>query len=89
MTECWRTSDNQLCWTVIFSYIVRAVKADGSKVKSFRSAALAQSVERLTRNEKVVGSIPTGGSTSSPWYVNEKLKSGGSVLGLCIPYAYQ
>ena len=27
-----------------------------------RSAALAQSVERLTRNEKVVGSIPTGGS---------------------------
>ncbi len=26
-------------------------------------AALAQSVERLTRNEKVVGSIPTGGST--------------------------
>ena len=25
-------------------------------------AALAQSVERLTRNEKVVGSIPTGGS---------------------------
>ena len=27
-------------------------------------AALAQSAERLTRNEKVVGSIPTGGSTS-------------------------
>src|SRR5690625_4466579 len=26
-------------------------------------AALAQSAERLTRNEKVVGSIPTGGST--------------------------
>jgi hypothetical protein len=26
------------------------------------SAALAQSAERLTRNEKVVGSIPTGGS---------------------------
>jgi hypothetical protein len=26
-------------------------------------AALAQSVERFTRNEKVVGSIPTGGST--------------------------
>jgi len=26
-------------------------------------AALAQSVEHLTRNEKVVGSIPTGGST--------------------------
>ena len=29
-------------------------------------AALAQSVERLTRNEKVVGSIPTGGSTQTP-----------------------
>ena len=27
-------------------------------------AALAQSAERLTRNEKVVGSIPTGGSTT-------------------------
>src|SRR3954453_3597371 len=27
-----------------------------------QSAALAQSVEHLTRNEKVVGSIPTGGS---------------------------
>ncbi len=26
-------------------------------------AALAQSAERLTRNEKVVGSIPTGGSS--------------------------
>jgi hypothetical protein len=29
-------------------------------------AALAQSAERLTRNEKVVGSIPTGGSTQTP-----------------------
>ena len=29
-------------------------------------AALAQSVERFTRNEKVVGSIPTGGSTETP-----------------------
>ena len=29
-------------------------------------AALAQSVERFTRNEKVVGSIPTGGSTKTP-----------------------
>ena len=29
-------------------------------------AALAQSAERLTRNEKVVGSIPTGGSTRTP-----------------------
>ena len=29
-------------------------------------AALAQSAERLTRNEKVVGSIPTGGSTQNP-----------------------
>ena len=27
-------------------------------------AALAQSVERLTRNEKVAGSIPAGGSDS-------------------------
>ena len=30
------------------------------------SAALAQSVEHLTRNEKVVGSIPTGGSPRPP-----------------------
>ncbi|GAA1555318.1 hypothetical protein GCM10009789_05950 [Kribbella sancticallisti] len=30
------------------------------------TAALAQSAERLTRNEKVVGSIPTGGSTRTP-----------------------
>ena len=30
------------------------------------SAALAQSVEHLTRNEKVVGSIPTGGSPRLP-----------------------
>ena len=29
-------------------------------------AALAQSVERFTRNEKVVGSIPTGGSIKTP-----------------------
>ena len=29
-------------------------------------ASLAQSVERFTRNEKVVGSIPTGGSTARP-----------------------
>ncbi len=29
-------------------------------------AALAQLVERLTRNEKVAGSIPAGGSTG-PW----------------------
>jgi hypothetical protein len=29
-------------------------------------AALAQSAERLTRNEKVVGSIPTGGSNQKP-----------------------
>ena len=29
-------------------------------------AALAQSVERFTRNEKVVGSIPTGGSAKTP-----------------------
>ena len=29
------------------------------------SAALAQSAERLTRNEKVWGSIPQGGSTQS------------------------
>ena len=29
-------------------------------------AALAQSAERLTRNEKVVGSIPTGGSMGTP-----------------------
>jgi hypothetical protein len=30
-----------------------------------RRAALAQSAERFTRNEQVVGSIPTGGSTNS------------------------
>jgi hypothetical protein len=29
-----------------------------------RRAALAQSAERFTRNEQVVGSIPTGGSRS-------------------------
>ncbi len=29
---------------------------------SSRRAALAQSAERFTRNEQVVGSIPTGGS---------------------------
>ena len=31
-----------------------------------RPRRLAQSAERLTRNEKVVGSIPTGGSTQTP-----------------------
>ena len=30
-----------------------------------RHAALAQSAERFTRNEQVVGSIPTGGSRVS------------------------
>ena len=34
----------------------------GALVCAGTSAALAQSVEHLTRNEKVVGSIPTGGS---------------------------
>ena len=34
-------------------------------------AALAQSVERFTRNEKVVGSIPTGGSDKGR-NINEK-----------------
>ena len=34
----------------------------GAVVCAGTSAALAQSVEHLTRNEKVVGSIPTGGS---------------------------
>ena len=33
---------------------------------SLDRAALAQSVERLTRNEKVVSSILTGGSTKPP-----------------------
>ncbi len=32
------------------------------------SAALAQLVERLTRNEKVAGSIPAGGPSVSCWY---------------------
>jgi hypothetical protein len=32
-----------------------------------RHAALAQSAERFTRNEQVVGSIPTGGSTKLPF----------------------
>ena len=31
------------------------------------NAALAQSVERLTRNEKVKGSIPLGGSNNGDW----------------------
>jgi hypothetical protein len=34
-------------------------------------AALAQSAERLTRNEKVVGSIPTGGSTQTQVIASE------------------
>ena len=37
-------------------------------------AALAQSVERLTRNEKVNGSIPLGGSTpNSPCVMGSRL----------------
>lgn len=43
-------------------------------------AALAQSAERLTRNEKVVGSIPTGGSTRTP-----RLLPGGSVVSAPMP----
>lgn len=35
-------------------------------------AALAQSVERLTRNEKVEGSIPSGGSHRKARHYNEK-----------------
>jgi hypothetical protein len=41
------------------------ISPDESRLLS-RSAALAQSAERFTRNEKVVGSIPTGGSASPP-----------------------
>ena len=41
--------------------VVRAASARGR-------AALAQSAERLTRNEKVVGSIPTGGSPAPRAY---------------------
>ena len=33
-------------------------------VRACVNAALAQSAERLTRNEKVEGSIPSGGSLS-------------------------
>lgn len=43
-------------------------------------AALAQSAERLTRNEKVVGSIPTGGSTRTP---RSSLKERGRSRGAC------
>ena len=34
-------------------------------VRACVNAALAQSAERLTRNEKVEGSIPSGGSNTS------------------------
>ena len=46
-----------------------AARAKGSRtgrlsplLSSGRQAALAQSAERLTRNEQVIGSIPIGGS---------------------------
>jgi hypothetical protein len=42
----------------------RAEPVDSSGCRPpWRCAALAQSAERFTRNEQVVGSIPTGGST--------------------------
>jgi hypothetical protein len=44
---------------------LRRVRPGGHVSWLCTSAALAQSVEHLTRNEKVVGSIPTGGSTCS------------------------
>jgi hypothetical protein len=44
-------------------------------------AALAQSAERLTRNEKVVGSIPTGGSTRTP---RSSLKERGRSRGFAL-----
>lgn len=47
-------------------------------------AALAQSAERLTRNEKVVGSIPTGGSTSPSPYDRVMLDAIGQVLPLAV-----
>ena len=45
-------------------------------------AALAQSAERLTRNEKVVGSIPTGGSIERG-YIEQALLT--SVAGVSEP----
>src|SRR6059058_5274643 len=43
-------------------------------------AALAQSVEHLTRNEKVVGSIPTGGShLTSVFAVGNRTREAASV----------
>src|SRR5450830_547134 len=44
--------------SVQWAALVRALRRRGGA-----AAALAQSVERLTRNEKVKGSIPLGGST--------------------------
>ena len=47
----------------------------GWRTPSARQATLAQSVERLTRNEQVVSSILTSGSTALGWFVR---------LGFCI-----
>src|SRR5665647_831900 len=47
--------------SVQWAALVRALRRRGGA-----TAALAQSAERLTRNEKVKGSIPLGGSTASP-----------------------
>src|SRR5450830_849650 len=44
--------------SVQWAALVRALRRRGGA-----TAALAQSAERLTRNEKVKGSIPLGGST--------------------------
>ena len=47
-----------LRYGLIFFLISVKIRRKFSRLK----ATLAQSVERLTRNEQVVGSIPTGGS---------------------------
>jgi hypothetical protein len=48
-------------------------------------AALAQSAERLTRNEKVIGSIPIGGSTRTPRSEASFLARGFRHSGLKLP----
>ena len=44
-----------------------------------RRAALAQSAERFTRNEQVVGSIPTGGSATYSHFTSVQVHIGTDI----------
>src|SRR5262245_4405198 len=46
---------------------------------SGRHAALAQSAERFTRNEQVVGSIPTGGSATYSHFTSVQVHIGTDI----------